>query len=258
MAEGAYKGPRRNRRMLNKNTVFVSKEELADFKKRFGADKTLRDLLNTDKTGKLPEAVGAYRGRRAEGANVAPKKEEDSGIMQRLRRAGLTAKGAEEAGGLSSSAMAALGIAGGAAGRAARGTKAASASGGSVAPALRAEFEAFKRGGVKAMEQERRGAAMAKRAEGPATPLKSTNVTSETGRRFTAAQEREAAEAAVRGAAARKEMAAKRAGRSRAMEEAKTQRMMRDEKKKPSPRSRTRDKEDIEFSYGGMAKKKRK
>jgi hypothetical protein len=57
MAEGAYKGPRRNRRMLNKNTVFVSKEELADFKKRFGADKTLRDLLNTDKTGKLPEAV---------------------------------------------------------------------------------------------------------------------------------------------------------------------------------------------------------
>ena len=117
MAEGAYKGPRSNRRMLNKNTVFVSKEELADFKKRFGADKTLRDLLNTDKTGKLPEPVGAYRGRRAEGANVAPKKEEDSGIMQRLRRAGLTAKGAEEAGGLSSSAMAALGIAGGAAGK---------------------------------------------------------------------------------------------------------------------------------------------
>jgi hypothetical protein len=83
-------------------------------------------------------------------------------------------------------------------------------------------------------------------------------VSKETGRRFTAAQEREAAEAAVRGAAARKEMAAKRAGRSRAMEEAKTQRMMRDEKKKPSPRSRTRDEEDIEFSYGGMAKKKRK
>lgn len=259
----SYTGPVSNRQVIGGKAI-VSKEELADFKRQFGKDMTLRDLLNMDKDefalARQAKSRGAYRGMRAEEpAKATPaKKEEDSGIMRRLRRAGLTAKGAEEAGGLSSSAMAALGIAGGAAGRAARGTKAASASGGSVAPTLRAEFEAFKRGGVKAMEQERRGAAMAKRAEGPATPLKSTNVTSETGRRFTAAQEREAAEAAVRGAAARKEMAAKRAGRSRAMEEAKTQRMMRDEKKKPSPRSRTRDEEDIEFSYGGMAKKKRK
>jgi hypothetical protein len=59
MAEGAYKGPRQNRRMLDDKTVFVSKEELADFKKRFGANKTLKDLLNADKTGKLPEAVKA-------------------------------------------------------------------------------------------------------------------------------------------------------------------------------------------------------
>lgn len=239
MAEGAYKGPRSNRRMLNKNTVFVSKEELADFKKRFGADKTLRDLLNTDKTGKLPEPVGAYRGRRAEGANVAPKKEEDSGIMQRLRRAGLTAKGAEEAGGLSSSAMAALGIAGGAAGRVAKASKTASM----------ARTEPVVGRPVTSRLGE---------AEAAFSRPQAAQVSKETGRRFTAAQEREAAEAAVRGAAARKEMAAKRAGRSRAMEEAKTQRMMRDEKKKPSPRSRTRDEEDIEFSYGGMAKKKRK
>lgn len=61
MAEGAYKGPRKNRRMLDDKTVFVSKEELADFKRRFGADKTLRDLLNADKTGKLPEAVKAAK-----------------------------------------------------------------------------------------------------------------------------------------------------------------------------------------------------
>ena len=94
-------------------------------------------------------------------------------------------------------------------------------------------------------------------AEAAFSRPQAAQVSKETGRRFTAAQEREAAEAAVRGAAARKEMAAKRAGRSRAMEEAKTQRMMRDEKKKPSPRSRTREKEDIEFSYGGMAKKRK-
>lgn len=238
MAEGAYKGPRQNRRMLDDKTVFVSKEELADFKRRFGADKTLRDLLNADKTGKLPEAVGAYRGRRSEGANVAPKKEEDSGMMSRLRRAGLTAKGAEEAGGLSSSAMAALGIAGGALGRGAKASKTAS----------------------MARTEPRVGRPVTSRlddAEAAFSRPQAAQVSKETGRRFTAAQEREAAEASIRGAAARKEMAAKRAGRSRAMEEAKTQRMMRDEKKKPSPRARTRDEEDIEFSYGGMAKKRK-
>jgi hypothetical protein len=80
----------------------------------------------------------------------------------------------------------------------------------------------------------------------------------ETGRKFTAAQEREAAEAAVRGAAARKKMAETRAGRSRAMEEAKKESMMRADKKKPSPRSRTRDKEDIEFAKGGYAAKGKK
>jgi hypothetical protein len=80
----------------------------------------------------------------------------------------------------------------------------------------------------------------------------------ETGRRFTAAQEREAAEAAVRGAAARKKMAETRAGRSRAMEEAKKESMMRADKKKPSPRSRTRNEEDIEFAKGGYAAKGKK
>lgn len=95
-------------------------------------------------------------------------------------------------------------------------------------------------------------------AEAAFSRPQAAQVSKETGRRFTAAQEREAAEASVRGAAARKAMAETRAGRSRAMEEAKTQRMMRDEKKKPSPRARTRDEEDIEFSRGGMAKKKRK
>lgn len=34
--------------------IDVSREELADFKRKYGADKTLRDLLNYDRTGKLP------------------------------------------------------------------------------------------------------------------------------------------------------------------------------------------------------------
>jgi hypothetical protein len=87
---------------------------------------------------------------------------------------------------------------------------------------------------------------------------RAAEMSKETGRKFTAAQEREAAEAAVRGAAARKKMAETRAGRSRAMEEAKKESMMRASKKKPSPRSRTRDEEDIEFAKGGYAAKGKK
>jgi hypothetical protein len=55
------------------------------------------------------------------------------------------------------------------------------------------------------------------------------------------------------------EAAAKtKAERSRAMEEAKKESMMRADKKKPSPRSRTRDEEDIEFAKGGYAAKGKK
>jgi hypothetical protein len=45
--------------------IDVSREELADFKRKYGADKTLRDLLNYDRTGKLPgvkTAEGSGRG----------------------------------------------------------------------------------------------------------------------------------------------------------------------------------------------------
>jgi hypothetical protein len=58
--------------------MVVSREELADFRKRFGADKTLRDLLNADRTGKLPTPVGAgagrgaAEGRKAEDRDTAP------------------------------------------------------------------------------------------------------------------------------------------------------------------------------------------
>jgi len=100
-----------------------------------------------------------------------------------------------------------------------------------------------------------REGAMAMRAGSPATPLRSTNVTSDTGRRFTAEQEMEAATSAVRGAASRKAIAEARTGRSRAAEEAKNA-IMKKEKEKVSPRSRTREEDKIEYAKGGMAKKK--
>jgi hypothetical protein len=53
-----YKGPDPDRQKIDGKAV-VSREELADFRKRFGAEKTLGDLLNADRTGKLPTPVNA-------------------------------------------------------------------------------------------------------------------------------------------------------------------------------------------------------
>jgi hypothetical protein len=71
----SYKGPDPDRQKIDGKMV-VSREELADFRKRFGADKTLGDLLNADRTGKLPPPVNAGRGvaegRKAEDKDTAP------------------------------------------------------------------------------------------------------------------------------------------------------------------------------------------
>ena len=78
----------------------------------------------------------------------------------------------------------------------------------------------------------------------------------ETGGRLTAEQEAELAVSTARGAASRKELAEKRVGRAAAAEEAKRQRMMKEDKTAKSPRSRTREEDNIEYAKGGMAKKK--
>ena len=65
-----WSGPLPNRPVVN-GQAMVSAEELADFRRQFGPDKTLRDLLNADR-GSAPTAVGPSRGMRAEGANYLP------------------------------------------------------------------------------------------------------------------------------------------------------------------------------------------
>lgn len=92
----SYTGPVRNRQIIDGKAI-VSREELADFQKRFGADKTLRDLLNADRTGKLPAPVAQSsatdmrargiratpssatdtRARGVQGANILPRTEEN-------------------------------------------------------------------------------------------------------------------------------------------------------------------------------------
>jgi hypothetical protein len=63
-----YTGPVKNRGEDAKGRARVSREELADFRRKHGADKTLRDLLNADKTGKTPasEKAPLARGPRAQ------------------------------------------------------------------------------------------------------------------------------------------------------------------------------------------------
>jgi hypothetical protein len=182
-----------------------------------------------------PSAAAKATGRRR--PDETARASEDGGMMGRLRKAGLTPSGASEVG-AGKSALAALGMAGGAVGK--LGGKAVSTA---------------------AKMEPRIGRPVTTRLDDAAAAFskpRAAEMSKETGRKLTAAQEREAAEAAVRGAAARKKMAETRAGRSRAMEEAKKESMMRADKKKPSPRSRTRDEEDIEFAKGGYAAKGKK
>lgn len=88
------------------------------------------------------------------------------------------------------------------------------------------------------------------------TPMRSTATTADTGRRFTPAEEMEAATSAARGAAGRRQVQEARTGRSQAAAEAKAEKpVLRTDKAKETPRSRTRETdEDVEFKRGGKTK----
>lgn len=66
------------KREVRNGLIDVSREELEDFRNRFGKDRTLRDLLNYDRTGKLPEAPKSAEDTRSKGRRAeAPKPEKD-------------------------------------------------------------------------------------------------------------------------------------------------------------------------------------
>jgi len=67
-----YTGPVKNRGEDAQGRAKVSREELADFKRKYGANKTLRDLLNADKTGKAPASEKSPLARGPQGASMAP------------------------------------------------------------------------------------------------------------------------------------------------------------------------------------------
>jgi hypothetical protein len=89
-----YKGPDPDRQKIDGKAV-VSREELADFKRKHGQHLTLRDLLNADATGKLPPPVatssgrGTAEGRKAEDRDIyrpTPKMERELAEMKRPGR----------------------------------------------------------------------------------------------------------------------------------------------------------------------------
>ena len=64
-----WSGPMPNRPVID-GKAMVTAEELADFRRQFGAEKTLRDLLNADR-GAMPSAAD-MRARGMQGASYAP------------------------------------------------------------------------------------------------------------------------------------------------------------------------------------------
>lgn len=64
-----WSGPMPNRPRID-GKAMVTAEELADFRRQFGAEKTLRDLLNADR-GAMPSAAD-MRARGMQGASYAP------------------------------------------------------------------------------------------------------------------------------------------------------------------------------------------
>ena len=83
--------------------IDVSREELADFRRKYGANLTLRDLLNYDRTGNLPTSEskaaagsgrGAAEGRKATDRDTAPLRADTGPAIPRRDKAA-EAKGAE-------------------------------------------------------------------------------------------------------------------------------------------------------------------
>jgi hypothetical protein len=73
-----YTGPVKDRGTTKSGKANVSREELESFREQYGADKTLRDLLNADRTGKTPASVGAGSGRGMAAGRTASDKDTTS------------------------------------------------------------------------------------------------------------------------------------------------------------------------------------
>lgn len=172
--------------------------------------------LANEQAPKKAADTGAYRGRRSEGANVAPKREDESNDIPKGAEKAPKASGRDTSGPSNvEKALLGLPVVGGAAGAAMM-----------LSRAKKAEQAA------KAMEAMRR-------AEGAAPVLRRSG------------ESMEASRAAARASMAKEPPMTRAASAA----EKKAGMMKEEAKKKASPRSRTEEKEDIEFRKGGAVKK---
>lgn len=266
-----YTGPVQGRGRDDQGRALVSREELADFRRKYGADKTLRDLLNADRTGRTPSSASDMRARGPQEASTAPSgRAEIPGAPANRPEPSPPSRMERVASGLSDTAKKALMAAGATAAAGGLGyglyrTKKAR----DAAEALRRlddpAVEAAQRAGAerRAMSTLKEGLAkdlaqdIGSGSVGRSAPMRSTATTTDTGRRFTPAQEMEAATSTMRGAVGRRQVQEARTARERsqAAAEVKAEKpILRTEKAKESPRSRTRDEEDMEFRKGGKVK----
>ncbi len=280
-----YTGPNPNRKVVD-GMADVSKEELADFRRQYGQDKTLRDLLNADRTGRPPSRSGRAAdvstalGRRASASS--PSSQE---VMDRIKRLPPSKSPEQERDEAKERTMDSLGMlasvaAGPAIGAAMKGARAmsgakAAETGWRSRPPEGADpakwqqivkqiDDAYpgtvalpggttKEGLAKALAEDIGSASIGARS----APMRSAaTTTSDTGRRFRPEQEMEAATSAMRGSVGRREVQEARTGRSQAAAAAKAEKpVLRTDKAKETPRSRTRDSdEDVEFKKGGKTK----
>ena len=278
-AKTKYTGPVKGRGEDAQGRALVSKEELEDFRRQYGRDKTLRDLLNADRSGKVPSSSSDMRARGPQEASTAPSGRAET-LAARPRASisdipGLIARGMSEGAdrvpegrglgaafvGAGAGSAARTAMAGAKAARDWRDTPPAGADLSKWQAIVRQIDEKYPGGATPSggMSKEALAKELAKDISsgsiGRGTPMRSTATTSETGRRFTPAQEMEAATSAARGAASRKAVQEARTGRSQAAAEAKAEKpILRTEKAKESPRSRTRDEEGVDFKRGGKVK----
>ena len=277
-----------NRRVVN-GRADVSAEELADFKRKYGADKTLRDLLNMDKgltrrggqsmrekfANQYEDPIKAFASAElgmGEGPGRFRSKRSPSKAPVTPTRAGVSRDmpSAPSGGGMDEDRRAGVAEIPGAGPY-----KAPSKSGRSMSETERnvrntlnaiAPLAPLAMGaGVGRMAAGSRMArdvgvarAMGKDAasmpRSVATPAKdAARTTSETGQRFTPKEQVQAAESTARGSVNRRQIQEAREGREKLREEAKSKFMQKEKQSKPFKPGQRED-ADVEFRRGGKTK----
>ena len=264
-----YTGPVKDRGEDSQRRALVSAEELADFRRKYGSDKTLRDLLNADRTGNLPSSAANARARGVQGANISPDKEAEPPRRAEIPTGGTARAPASTGGGGMSdttrnilNTLQALGPGVGAGlGTAIRGARAIGPAGRAteaerfasrIEPRLRRSGESLEESVNQARMDMAREPRL--RRSGESVDESVSQARAEMAREPRMRRSGESVEEAMK--QARMDMAREpQLERARALSAAERKPpAVQGDKAKTTPRSRTRDEEDVDFKKGGKVK----